>query len=86
MDFPSHPNGWVPLPMEEKRVKEQERIEKRIPVSIIYSKTFREKEWEPVHNVLDRYHKDNTDNKLEQYFSTAFKNYNLFQPYDIYRK
>ena len=57
MDFPSHPKGWVPLTMEEKRVKEQERIEKRVPSSITYSKTRREEEWEPIHNLLDTYSK-----------------------------
>jgi hypothetical protein len=59
MDFPSHPKGWVPLTMEDKRNKEQERMNKKVPYSIMYSnyKTRREQEWEHVYDTLETYHK-----------------------------
>jgi len=60
MDFPSHPKGWIPLTMEQKRDKEIEKREKKQPTELIsaYSMSAYEKEWQSVRIVAEKYGKE----------------------------
>ena len=63
MDFPSHPKGWIPLTMEQKRVNEiekKEKKEKKQPTELIstYSMCAYEKEWQSVRIVAETYGKE----------------------------
>jgi hypothetical protein len=58
MDFPSHPKGWIPLTMEQKRAKEKEKEKEKKPTELINSISKYEKEWEYVRTVTETYGKE----------------------------
>lgn len=58
MDFPSHPKGWIPLTMEQKRIKEQEKKRKSPIEFYIFPKSVYEKEWESVRIVAETHDKE----------------------------